>query len=84
MSQSFMLSLKYDHHFLCEFSILFSTVKLRLGYNFSQFIHRFKTWIFKRWSWAAKFFPIHERHEKLGFSSSLGCTSKFFSVYYKV
>ena len=53
ISRSFVLSLKYDHHFLlCEFPILFSTVKLKLGHNFSQFIHRFKIWILKYWSWA--------------------------------
>ena len=39
-----MLSLKCDHLFLCEFSSLFSTVKLNLGHNFSQFIHRFRIW----------------------------------------
>ena len=39
--QSFMLCLKCDHPFLCEFSILFSTVKLKLGHKFSLLIHRF-------------------------------------------
>ena len=34
-----MLSLKCDHPFLREFLILFSTEKLKLGHNFSQFIH---------------------------------------------
>ena len=47
-----MLSLKCDHIFLCEFSILFSTVKLKLRQNVSQFIHGFKIWILKFWSWA--------------------------------
>ena len=59
--QSFMLSLKCDNPFLCEF-ILFSTVKLKLGHNFYQFIHRFKIWILKCWSsavYTSKFFPIH-------------------------
>ena len=42
ISQSFILSLKCDHPLLCEFSILFSTVKLKLGHKFSQLIHRFK------------------------------------------
>ena len=72
-----MLSLKCDHPFLCEFPILFSTVKLKLGHNFSQFIHRFKIWILKCWSWTVdtfRFFPIHTRDGKLG----LGCTSEFF------
>ena len=36
-----MLSLKCGYPFLCEFPILFLTVKLKLGHNFSQFIHRF-------------------------------------------
>ena len=31
---------------LCKLPILFSTVKLRLGQKFSQFIHRFKIGIF--------------------------------------
>ena len=43
ISQSFILSLKCDHLLLCEFSILFSIVKLKLGHNFSQLIHRFNT-----------------------------------------
>ena len=42
ISQSFILSLKCDHPLLCEFSILFLTVKLKLGHKFSQLIHRFK------------------------------------------
>ena len=36
----------------CEFPILFSTVKLKLGYAFSQFMRKFKIWISKCWSWA--------------------------------
>ena len=43
---------------------LLSTVKLKLGHNFSKFIHRFKIWILTCWSWAvytSKFFPIHKR-----------------------
>ena len=39
ISQSFILSLKCDHPLLCEFSILFSTVKLKLGHKFSQLAH---------------------------------------------
>ena len=38
-----MLSLKFDQSFLGELPILFLTVvTLKLGPNFSQFIHRFK------------------------------------------
>ena len=69
-SQSLVLSLKCDHTFLCEFPILFSTVRLKLGHHFSQFIHRFNIWILKCWFWAAftsKFFPIHKREENLHF-----------------
>ena len=47
ISQSFMLSLKCDHPFLCKFPILFSTVKLKLGHKFPQYIDRFKIWVLK-------------------------------------
>ena len=50
ISQSFILSLKCDHPLLCEFSILFPTVKLKLGHKFSQLIHRFNIGILKCWS----------------------------------
>ena len=56
----------------CEFPILFSTVKLKLGYAFSQFMRKFKIWISKCWSWAiftSKFLAIYERDAKLGFLS---------------
>ena len=36
---------------LCKLPTLFSTVKPKLGHNFSQFIHRFKIGIFECWSW---------------------------------
>ena len=65
-----MLSLKCDHPLLCEFPILFSTVKLKLGHKFSQLIHRFNIWILKCWSGAvyiSNFFPIHKKDGKLGF-----------------
>ena len=35
-----------SQYILCKLPILFSTVKLRLGQNFSRFIHRFKIEIF--------------------------------------
>ena len=66
--QSFILSLKCDHPLLREFSILFSTVKLKLGHKFSQLIHRFNIGILKCWSggvYISKFFPIHKRDGKL-------------------
>ena len=56
----------------CEFPILFSTVKLKLGHGFSQFIRKFKIWISKCWSWAiytSNFLAIYERDAKLGFLS---------------
>ena len=70
ISQLYILSLKCDHPLLCEFFILFSTVKLKLGHKFSQLIHRFNIGILKCWSGAvyiSKFFQIHKRDEKLGF-----------------
>ena len=38
----FRYSLKCDHPFLCKFPILFSTVRFKLAYILSQFIHRSK------------------------------------------
>ena len=87
ISQSFILSLKCDHPLLREFSILFSTVKLKLGHKFSQLIHRFNIGILKCWSGAvyiSKFFPIHKRDGKLGFLKSLDCISKFSPIHWKV
>ena len=66
VSQSFMSSLKCDHTLLCEFPILFSTVKPKLGPKFSQLMHRFNIWILKCFSGAiyiSKFFPLHKRWE---------------------
>ena len=65
-----IIYLKCDHTCLCEFPILFSIVKLKLGRSFCQFVHRFKIWILKRWSWAvytSNFFPIHKIEENLDF-----------------
>ena len=84
ISQSLILSLKCDHPLLCEFSILFSTVKLTLGYKFSQLIHRLNIGILKYWSGAvyiSKIFPIHKRDGKLGFLKSLDCISKFSPIH---
>ena len=84
ISQSFILSLKCDHPLLCEFSILFSTVKLKLGHKFSQLIHRFNIGILKCWSGAvyiSNFFPIHESNGKLGFLKSLDCIFKFSPIH---
>ena len=35
---------------LCKFSILFSAMKFKLRYNFSQFIYIFKTQTFDSWT----------------------------------
>ena len=85
ISQSFTLSLKCDHPLLCELSILFLTVKLKLGHKFSQLIHRFNIGISKCWSGAvyiSKFFPIHKIDGKLGFLKSLDCISRFLVFQY--
>ena len=87
ISQSFILSLICDHPLLCEFSILFSTVKLQLGHKFSQLIHRFSIGILKCWSatvYISKFFPIHKRDGKLEFLKSLDCFFKFPPIHWKV
>ena len=66
---AFILSLKCDHSLLCEFSILFSIVKLKLGHTFFQLIHGFNIEILKCWSGAvyiSKLFPIHKRDGKFG------------------
>ena len=85
ISQSFILSLKCDHPLLCEFSILFSTVKLKLGHKFSQLINRFNIGILRFWSrYISKFFPIHKRNGKLGFSKSLDCIPHFSPIHWKV
>ena len=63
ISQSFKLSLKCDHSILCEFPILFSRKKVKLGHKFSQLIHKFNIWILKCWSGAvyiSKFFSVHK------------------------
>ena len=82
--QLFMLSLKCDHPLSCEFPILFSTVKLKLGHKFSQLIRRFNICILKCWSgvvYISNFFPIHKRDGKLGFLKSLDCISKFSPIH---
>ena len=87
ISQSFILSLKCDRPLLCEFFILFLTVKLKLGHKFPQLIRRFNIGILKCWSGAvyiSKFFPIHKKDGKLEFLKSLDCTSKFFPIHWKV
>ena len=42
----------------CKLLALYSTLKRRLGPNFSQFIHGFKIGIF---GWTSQFFPIQEK-----------------------
>ena len=86
ISQSYMLSLKCDDPLFCEFSIVFSIVKLKLGRKFSQLIHRFNIGIFKCLSEAvyiSKFFPIHKSDGKLVFLKSIDCIPKFFLIHWK-
>ena len=61
-----MLSLKCDHPLLCEFPILFSTVKVKLGHKFSQLIHKFNIWILKCWFWAVYISKIFSIHKEMG------------------
>ena len=87
ISQSLIFSLKCDHPLLCELSIWFSTVKLKLGHTFSQLIHRINIGILKCWSGAvhmSKFFSINKRDGKLEFLKSLDCISKFSPTHWKV
>ena len=67
------------------FQQLFS---LKLGHKFSQFIHRFKIWIFKCSSWdvyTSRIFPAHERDVKLELLNvSLCCAFKFFKIHWRV
>ena len=44
---------------LCKLPILFSTVRPKVGPNFSQLIHRFKIRISE--CWLGQFFPISQR-----------------------
>ena len=70
ISQSYMLSLKCGHCYFMWIPHLISTVKLRLRYKFSQFIHRLKIWVLKCWFWSvytSNFFPVHERDAKFQF-----------------
>ena len=81
------LSLIYDHPLLREFSILFSTVQLKLEHKFSQLIYIFNIGVLKCWSGAvyiSKFFPIQKRDEKMGFLKSLDCISKFSPIQWKL
>ena len=81
------LSLKCDHPVLCEFSILFSTLELKLGHKFSQLSHGFNIETLKYWSGAvyiSKFFPIHKRNGELEFLKGLDCISKFSPIHWKV
>ena len=50
--------LKCDYSFLCKFPMFFSKVKVKLGHNFSLFIHRFKIWIFICWPLAVYTFTL--------------------------
>ena len=81
-----MLSLKYDHLFLCEFPIL--TVKLKLGHYFSQFIHKFKIWILKCCYWAVyryfQVFPNSQKRWKIGIFEKPSLNFQTFSKIHKI
>ena len=61
-----MLSLKCDHPLLCEFPILFSTVKVKLGHKFPQLTHKFNIWILKYWPGAVYISKIFSIHKEMG------------------
>ena len=61
----------------------FSTVKLELGDTFSKFISRFKVGLMLYSPILSKFFWIHKETENWNFWISLGCTSKFFPIYFR-
>ena len=65
LNNLYLLSLKCDHPVLCEFHILFSPVKVKLGHKFSQLIHKFNIWILKCWSgtvYISEYFRIHKKN----------------------
>ena len=60
------LSLKCDHPLSCEFPILFSRKKVKLGHTFSQLIHKFNIWILKCWSGAVYISKFFSNHKEMG------------------
>ena len=68
---------------LCKFPALSSTVKLKLGNNFSQFINRFKIWTLKSWFQAAlpSFSTFTKRSQIEVFECYSSWTSQFFPIY---
>ena len=75
---------------LCKFPILFSTVKLKLEYNFSQFINRLKIQRLESWSQAVlPSFSQFTKRSKIGIFEycskfliiSLDCTSKYLLIH---
>ena len=75
------------HPLLCEFPILLSTVKLKLGHKFSQLIHRFNIWILKCWPVAmyiSRFFPIHKKRWEIGIFEKPRLHFKIFPNHWKV
>ena len=68
---------------LCKSPVMFSTVKLKSRYNFSQFIHLCKIGIFELWS-RLYFQGVSNSHRGFGiFKCCSSCTSLFFPVYDK-
>ena len=79
---------------LCKLPILFSTVKFKLGYNFSQFIHWCKIGIFECWSVLFAYFlyflrlyfqVVHSSQRDFGtFKCCSSRTSEFFPIHDKI
>ena len=62
--------------------ILFSMVTLKSGpLTFPKSSIYFEMFVLLSWTvYTFRFYPIHERDEKLGFFDSLDCSSKFFQI----
>ena len=70
---------------LCKLPILFSKVKLKLGHNLSQFIHRFKIEIFLLLvlGCTSKNFPILKKKLRFLNVALSGILFFFFSIHEK-
>ena len=70
---------------LCKLPILFLTVKPKLGHNFSQFIHRFKTEILRvGLSLFILQVFLNSKRQFAIFEYSSSWTSQFFPIHKKI
>ena len=77
------------HHVKFEmrpaYPILFSTVKVRFGHNFSQFISRFKIGTLESWYGLRLYFQVFsqltKRSENGIFKCCSGWASQFFTIH---